>query len=735
MWKRIHSIFLSLFIAYPVVHVRPIHAQTTGIVRGAVTLAASGNPLHHASVSLNPGRRRTDTKDDGSYELQNVPPGKYTLTAHMHALTDERKTIEVMPGAEVVVDFALRLAAVKEEVTVTASGTEQSTFEAFQTVASLDTLDLAAKAETSLGEVLNNQPGVAKRSFGPGSSRPVIRGFDGDRVLVMQDGVSTGTLSSQSGDHGESIDVATLERLEVIKGPATLLYGSNALGGVVNAITGHHQLDEHPHSGMRGYVTGVGGTANGHSGGSAGFEYGLRNWLLWGSGGGQRAGDYSTPAGKILNSESRIANGSGGLGYYTDKRFIDAGHTYERGRYGVPFAGQFESGPGQDPASIDLTFRRQNTRFNTGFRNSGSAIDGSRFSLNYSDWQHRELEDEITGAIFRNKQLTYRGVFSQRKTGPLTGSFGVSGLHRDYKATGAETLAPPVTQNGLAGFVLEELAFERFRLQFGGRVENNRYDPAGLRSRSFTGLSGAAGIHVPLWKGGAFVANFASSYRAPALEELYNNGPHIGNLTFEAGNADLERERSHGTELSLRHQSKKLHAEINLFRYNISDFVFLAPTGEIEDGLRVAEYEQASSRYMGAETELDIGLHPAVWLNLGMDFVDAQIRESHMPLPRIPPLRGRVGIDLRRGGLSLKPQLLLSGAQHQIFSTETRTAGFATFNLGASYTLAQQHFVHVWSLNLFNATGRLYRNHLSLIKDLAPEIGRGVKFTYTVRFF
>jgi iron complex outermembrane receptor protein len=269
----------------------------------------------------------------------------------------------------------------------------------------------------------------------------------------------------------------------------------------------------------------------------------------------------------------------------------------------------------------------------------------------------------------------------------------------------------------------------------GGRVENNRYDPEGLRSRSFTGFSGGAGLNVPLWAGGAFVANYTHSYRAPALEELYNEGPHIGNLTFEVGNPDLVRERSNGVELALRHHSNRLRAEVSGFRYDIQDFVYLAPTGRIEEGLIEADYSQADSRFTGVEATVEGALCADVWLRLGMDYVDAQLKSMNTPLPRIPPLRGRVGIDFRRGGFSLRPELVMAAQQHQLFPTETPTAGYAVVNLGGSYTLARQHFVHVFGVQLFNAGDRLYRNHLSFIKEQAPEIGRGVRFTYTMRFF
>jgi len=296
-------------------------------------------------------------------------------------------------------------------------------------------------------------------------------------------------------------------------------------------------------------------------------------------------------------------------------------------------------------------------------------------------------------------------------------------------------LAPPTDQQSVAGFILEEIQTEHARFQLGGRLEHVRYSPDGLTHREFTGLSGGAGIHLGLWKDGAFVGNFTTSYRAPALEELYNNGPHPGNLAFEIGDENLGRERSNGVDLSLRHQNSRIHAEANFFYYDIRDFVFLNPTGDVQDDLNVFNYAQADSRFVGTELEFDVALHPSLWLNLGTDLVDAKIKATDMPLPRIPPLRGRAGFEFRWGGLSVRPEVQLARDQDKLSTFETRTPGYAVFNLKASYSIVRQHAIHMISANVFNIGDRLYRNHVSFVKDVAPEIGRGISFGYSVRFF
>ena len=708
-----------------------VHAQTGGTIRGTVKLADGGTPLHNVIITVVQLKRSVETDDNGAFEITQVPPGAYTVLAHMEGFPDVARRVSVSAGGTATSDFELRLFGLREEVTVTATGSEQSTFEALQSVNTLDAIRITEESHPSLGEVLDKEPGVAKRSFGPGSSRPVVRGFDGDRVLVLQDGGFTGSLGSQSGDHGEPVDVLSLERIEVVKGPATLLYGSNAVGGVINAITGH----DYAHEGWRGYFTGIGGTTNSQGGLSGGVEYGRRNWMFWGNGTGQRTGDYDTPAGRIENSGSRDFSGLVGTGRYADKNFFSFTYDYDNRRYGIPFASFFESGGEETGSNVDVAMRRHDLKFNTGLRNLEGFVNSFRLSVNYSNYRHKELEGEEVGTLFKNDIVSVRGVFDQRGSGRHSGSFGFSGFHRDYETIGAEALAPPVKQNNLAAFGLQVIDFEKFKFQFGGRVEHNGYNPDGALDRSFTGFSGAAGVRVPLWTNGAFVANYTHSYRAPALEELYNNGPHIGNLAFEVGNPNLTRERNDGIDFSVRHSSPRVRAEANVYYYNIKDFVFLAPTGEIEDGLIEAEYLQADSRFVGTEMNLEFAAHRNLWVNFGFDAVDAQLKDTGTPLPRIPPMRGRIMLDARFRGFSLRPEAVFTKDQDELFPTETRTPGYAVFNVLASYTLARPHYAQIFAVNAFNLGDLLYRNHLSFIKDLAPEIGRGVRFTYTVRYF
>jgi iron complex outermembrane receptor protein len=708
-------------------------AQATGTLRGTVTLETTGKPIHNVIITISRLNRSTETDDSGVYEFQNVPPGTYEIIAHLDRIPDVVETVSVTAGATTTADIRILLTTRREEVTVTATGAEETSFNSIQSVTSLSSVQIIEKNSQSLGEALDHELGVAKRSSGPGNARPVIRGFDSDRVLVVQDGNRIGSLGFQSGDHGEPIDVLSLDKLEVVKGPATLLYGSSAIGGVVNAVTGH----DAPHEGLHGYITALGGTNNYQGGGSAGFEFGTKRWLVWGNGSGQRSGDYDTPIGRITNSYARNGAGEAGFGYYPGRGFVSFDYVFDKLVYGVPI-----NPAEQEPEIIHLNPRRHSIRFNAGMRDIKSFINSAQFSFQYNDYEHGEI-DSVTDAVntlFKNKTFTHRGYFDQKREKRLSGTFGFWGMHRDYESIGEEALAPPTKQNAFAVFALEKIDFERIGFQLGGRFEHNGYNPDQILDRptpdrSFNGFSGAAGIRVPTWRGGAFIANYTHSYRAPALEELYNQGPHPGNATFEFGNPNLKRESGDGIDLSLRHSNDRVRAEFNFFFYKFRDFIFLAPTGEFVEGLFVADYAQADARYKGAEFQFDARLHPNIWLLSELDYVNAELIDTDTPLPRIPPLRGRVGLEFLYKGLRFYPEAVMSKDQERLFPAETRTGGYAVFNVTGSYTLAHQHSAHIFSLSGFNLGDRLYRNHLSFIKDFAPEIGRGVRLTYTVRFF
>ena len=769
----------------------PMQAQPTTSIRGTVTLSQDNSPVAGAYVLLLGANDIVMTNSDGTYEIEGLQAGSYEVLVQREHLTAEMQTAVVETGKTATLDFALSLARIHEELTVTttSSGSIGTALEAFNAISVVDTTDIAERSSNSLAELLSSEIGIAVREFGPGAARPIIRGFDGDRVLIMEDGLRSGDLGSGSADHGLTIDPNRANRIEVVRGPAALLYGSNAIGGVVNIISAQEQRAQNLTDGTSGHFGFDSGTANSQLGTSASFQSATGNILFWGGGSSRRTADYGTPIGRVENSASTLMSGDAGIGYFGDRFFASAGISIDDGVYGVPFAGDFHGHHGGhefhdddhgddhdddhddghgDELFVDIETLRTVAKVDLGIHNlEHSWIHGIKFSARMIGYEHDEVEtlgaNREIATHFDNRTYVMRAEVQQRDDGFLHGRFGVWGLVRKYGARGEEALSPDVEQAAFAAFGYEELRIGRHRLQFGGRIERNRYDVTGQRAgetfsnphsghenhidehiqfslpeptnRKFLGVTESLGYQLDLAHDMSLVANVTRSTRAPAIEELYNFGPHVGMLAYEVGKPNLKTEVSSGLDLGFRHQSRATNSNINFYVYDIQDFVFLAGTGERIDGLPVGLWSQGNSRFFGFDAETSIRMAGDISVGLGIGMVNAKLTDTNEALPRIPPLRATLRFTVPYRGFRISPEWTLSNKQERVYVGETVTAGYSTFNLQASYILPTTTLTHVVSLTAYNMTNALYRNHTSFIKDLAPAMGRGVKVGYTIRFF
>ena len=786
----------------------PGQAQETGTVRGTVTLTENGGPVDGA-VILILGTGAFTFTENGAFEFTNVPVGSYLVTAQRERLTAGSQTVAVNAGETVAADFELSLAPVREEITVTAPAVgAAATLQTFNTVTTVNSFEIARQAPSTIGEALEHEPGIANRSFGPGASRPVIRGFGGDRVLIIEDGIRTGDLSATSDHHGMTIDPNSAERIEIVRGPATLLYGSSVVGGLINIITPHaayRNLLTPPQNygdtltdGTRAQLGTDAGSANGQAGTYANVQHSQGKMLYWGSGGRRRTGDYDTPEGPVFNSATDLASARAGLGYFGDRAFASGAFTFEDSRFGLPFEDRFhahgqdahaeeddhgdeEAGQAED-IRIDLASQRRVGRFDVGLRNlDNEFIQGVRAAFTAIDVADDHV-DTIGGVDnidtrFNNRTYITRALVYQRQREHVSGRFGAEMQIRDFLATGTEALAPRTDQTTFAAFGYEELRFGRYSLQLGGRLERNDYmtaervgapghdeedhhdepeddhdhghdddddhhegeeeehhlEPPDPRDRQFLGASASVGLHADLGADSAFVASVMHAHRVPALQELYNYGPHLGN--FEVGNPDLEAETTLGVDFSLRHQSARVGSNLNFYVYDIENFIFGDHTTAVVDNLRVLDIIQGDSRFMGFDATGSVLLGGETWATLGIGYVNATLTSTNEAVPRIPPLRATMSVDFHHGALTVSPELMVAARQGRVFRDETGTGGYTVLNLDASYLWPQQHRAHVMSFTAYNLTNALHRNHMSFIKDLAPEMGRGVKASYSLRFF
>jgi iron complex outermembrane receptor protein len=726
-------------------------AQAGVSLSGRLLNALTNEPVAAATVVLDELRRETTSAADGAFGFDNVPPGTYHLSVRGSGLSARRTEVRAAAGApllEIAVDPELHF----EEV-VSVSAGARSQFDTFQPTSVLSGQELTKRLEASLGATLEGQPGVAARSFGPTPARPVIRGLDGDRVQILQDGQRLGDLSSQSGDHGVQVNPAAATRIEVVRGPATLLYGANAIGGLVNIIT--DEIPSRPQTGIAGNFTFDLGSAARQSAAAGDVHVGNGTVALHIGGGGRRSGDVRTPAGDIDNSQSRNGFGNVGLAWTGGRGYFGGSYGYDDTKYGIPIV---------EGGTISLTPRRHSLTVRGGAQNLDGAFDAFRVTLGHRRYRHDELEGDEVGTAFSNDTTDLELMGSHRAAGRLKGSIGGWVLDRSFSAEGAEALSPPVDERGFAAFLYEEVTWPHVTVQFGGRVDRTTFTPLGEPERGFTNGSGSVGL---LLRPAAANENLtvalslARAARNPALEELFFFGLHHGNFAVEVGNPNLASEKALGVDLSLRWRGPRASGEVTYFRNDISNFIFRnvidheefeareaefvalhhgrEPAGHTEGGegeeanVAFVEYVGADALLQGIEAHADLVLSSTLSAEVGLDYVRGTLTTNDSPLPRMPPLRGRVGLRYQVNAFQLGGDATIAAKQARLSGAETPTDGYQLLRLFASYSFGAKA-VSTITVRLDNATDTLYRNHLSLIKNLVPEMGANVKLLYNVKF-
>ena len=359
---KLRSVFAGAAVTVFALTLNTIVAAQAGVVlSGRLVNALTGELVAGATLQIDELRRQTTSTADGTFTFENVPPGTYHLSVRSPGYSSRRTEVTVSATAMASVDVPVDPDLHFGEVVSVSAEAPRSQFEAFQPTSVLTGQDLAKQLEMSIGSTLENQPGLAARSFGPAPARPVIRGLDGDRVLILQDGQRMGDLSSQSGDHGVTMNPASAQRIEVVRGPATLLYGANAIGGLVNVIT--DEIPNKPHRGATGNFTVDAGSAASEGGGAADVLVGNGTFALHLSGAGRRSGDVDTPEGEVVNSQSRSGLGNVGLAWTGGRGYFGGSYGYDDTKYGVP---EIEGG------IIQLTPRRHSFSL----RGGAEGLDG-----------------------------------------------------------------------------------------------------------------------------------------------------------------------------------------------------------------------------------------------------------------------------------------------------------------------------------------------------------------------
>ena len=715
-------------------------ASSADSVRGRLLHSSSLAPVSGAIVFVEETRAETRSGGDGSFALRGLADGTYHLVITAVGFTPGRVEVVVRGAAGAAIDFLLQPELHYSEV-VSVSPQSRDQFEAYQATSVLAGQDLAVELQGGLAATVTSQPGISERAFGPGPTRPVIRGFDGDRVVVLEDGQRMGDLSSQSGDHGVNSNPAAASRVEVVRGPSTLLYGSNAIGGLVNVIS--DLIPTRPAPGTSGRFLADLGSAAREGGAAADVSTGFGAFVLHAGGAARGSGDVHTPESVVENTQSKSVLGNVGLSWTTPKAFFGGSYQYDKFRYGLPVVeeGQVEL----DPRRHSMTVRGQS-------QDMDGLVSSVRGTFAYRRYRHDEIVGGEIGTRFENDTSEFDLLATHRPLGRLTGTLGVSGSARAFSSAGEEALSPPVDQGNVALFTYQELTWPHVTLQFGARYDRTAYSPeGGLRPRTFDEASGSAGVLLRPTDGTTLAVSVARAVRPPALEELYFFGPHPGNFAFEIGNADLGAEKNLGVDIAFRWRVPRVSGELTFFRNDVNDYIYRNPISEEEfderygdeaeehdghghDEFPYVEFLGGDAVLQGFEGHADFHVTKRVVLEAGFDMVRAELSATHEPLPRMPPMRFQTGLRYQHDAFQAGGTLAFVSKQDRVFRDETPTDGYTLLKLFASYAFKADRTVNTITARLDNATNELYRNHLSYVKDYVPQAGRSVRLIYSVDF-
>jgi iron complex outermembrane receptor protein len=735
-----------------------------GRITGVVVNADSDEPLPAARVQLVEVHRELLTRSDGTFALTNLPPGTYTLVAEQLGFDRHTQELEVAPGATATVRIELHVGAIRlDEIVVTGSITRRGGREVLAPVSVVSGAELDRNLTGTVAGTLERQPGIAVTGIGPATARPVIRGLGGDRILMLEDGVRPGDMSSTSSDHAVAVDPATAQQIEVVRGPMSLLYGSSALGGVVNVVRG--EIPGSRPDSPNGSFTLQGSTVNDGVSGGGFTSFAAGPLALRGEANARTSGDVRTPSGPLINTGARTLGVAAGLSYQPTWGHAGGSYRFYDNRYGIPggFVGGHERG-------VDVEMQRHTLRAESELhRGLGSFLSTLRTGGSYSYYHHTELESSGRVGTEFFQDLAAAEVLARHDARGVLAQ-GAAGLRFQYRdiVTGGTLRTPSTWDYTFAVFLVEEVGTGPVRLQLGGRYDWARYEPRDttasifvggqrvpVRPRGFGSFSGSLGV---LYNAGSAVqlgGSVARAYRTPDFNELYSNGPHLAANSFDVGDPSLDSETGLGVDAFVRVSGSRLRGEVAAFRNRLSDYIFPSSRGRAEIGTQGGrprfQYTNEDAVFSGAEADVEWSPLRNLVLEATTSYVRARFTSARAPIPEIsgidttfvdasryppliPPLGGSAGARWEEPRFFAGASVRWAARQNRLGDFETSTHGYTVGRIEGGLRVLLGSRFHTLTLSVENVADREYRDHLSRIKEIMPQPGRSVSLLYRLTF-
>lgn len=619
----------------------------------------------------------------------------------------------------------------------------------------LDGSALVLKREATLGDTLNGMLGVHADTFGAGASRPVIRGQTAPRVKILSDGSELMDASGISPDHAITSEPMLARRIEVLRGPATLLYGGGAIGGVVNVID--DKIPEAiPEKGVEGYAELRGSTGSSEKAAAAGITAGQDNFAIHVEGLRRHADDYRVrgwPDGRVKGSFEESTTGSVGMSWIGSRGFVGMAYTSTRSEYGLPGHNhEYESchphgshlhcgGHGDDDHHDDdhdhdhdhseaapfVRLKNERIDLRGEYREPIAGIRKIRVRGGLTDYQHQEIEGAAVATTFKNRGYDARVELEHEPLAGWRGVVGVQGSRSDFSALGEESFLPRTVTENVGVFLLEEYRLRDWRFEVGARQEWQSVAPDGTQPKS--ALNGTSLSAAATWDFASMYSlalSVSRSQRLPTAQELYADGIHLATNTYEIGNADLKQETSHNIDLTLRKHAGDARFAVSVFFNQVKDYIY-ADTLDRHEDFRLIEYTQHDARFMGVEAEASYRFNPYLTASVFGDMVRGDLTGRSGKLPRIPAARAGVRLNARlNGNWSANAEAYRVFRQDRLADYESETPGYNMLNLGIQYDGRAGAVDYTAYLRATNLADQRAFNHASFISSAAPLPGRRV---------
>ncbi|MBR9990706.1 MAG: TonB-dependent receptor [Gemmatimonadetes bacterium] len=720
-------------------------------LHGVLLDASTGQPVAHAVVRLRESGRQDYSHADGSFHFDDIPAGTHTVSVERIGYAPLQRRVDVAPDRMTHLELRLVPSALQlSAVIVTGAGSERGADASYRSMTVLSDAELRRKLSGSVAATLAGEPGLTQRYNGPVAAQPVIRGLTGDRVLMLEDGQRTGDIASTSADHAVTIEPLTAERIEVVRGPAGVLYGSSSLGGVINVI--REEVPRSVPESVSGTFTAQGESVNSGLTAGTALTAPVGSFAVRGELSGRTAGDTRTPQGDLPDTQLRGHNAGLGASWVGQKGHAGAAIRDFGMSYGVPGTFQGELIPGGHEGGVEIELRRTTARVEGRLLGTGGSLRSVEADANFVRFDQRELElggvdGPVLGTHFRQYSSTANVRAHHRHAAGgvrLEGAVGASGMFRDLGMAGARTGSRPARNYSLAAFAFEEFALSPVTFELGARYDWSRVDPldtspssiGDVRRRDFQSVSGSlAALYRPtdvLTTG----ISVSRSFRTPSIEELFSSGPHLANYSYDIGNPDLHAEYGLGIDVFVRASIPTMHAEIGFFRNAISDFIYYAPTGDMDPRLGqfpVYQAEQSDVVLRGVDGRLQWEVVRSWVIDGSLSYVRgvrADDTDGDVALPAMPPLHG--ALNVRRDGARVFAGLGVEGAaaQDRVAEFERPTAAYALVNATAGLRWTGFGRLNTLTLQIDNVLDTTWRDHLSRIRQVAPQPGRNIQLLY-----